>query len=411
MEGTYGLETMLGDDLALWVRDDTPQDEKEYHARFYFDPNTAENENDEIGLFSLTDESPLNTLALLYVEYWLGEYRMRGLVRGDDGIWIYGPWVSINRGRQALEIDWRAASVPGANDGRYTILVNGDKVIELTGLDNDTHGVDLVQLGAGVGKILEPTSTGSFYFDAFVSSPSSDIGLDTGIPIEIPDTSGDLIAADGFESGDFSEWGSYFPKNGDISVSAQAALGGTYGMQVDFNGEANMFVGDFSPYYEDRYRARFYLDTNGISAEGDYFDLFAAYDRQYGIPPYARVLFKQLNGNYYINAGILRDDKVMVLTPGLLLTDGMHAIEIDWRAASVPGANDGGLTLWVDGVEKRNLIGIDNDTHRISRVYLGAGVHAGSTVDPTSTGTMYFDAFVSNRDSYIGLAPWHIASP
>ena len=62
------------------------------------------------------------------------------------------------------------------------------------------------------------------------------------------------------------------------------------------------------------------------------------------------------------------------------------------------GANDGGLTLWIDGTQKANLTGADNDTRRIDRVRLGAA----SGIDTGTRGTYYFDAFESRRQTYIG---------
>ena len=49
-----------------------------------------------------------------------------------------------------------------------------------------------------------------------------------------------------------------------------------------------------------------------------------------------------------------------------------HFIELDWRAATGVGANNGGLTLWIDGVQQADLTGVDNDTWRVDRARLGA---------------------------------------
>ena len=80
------------------------------------------------------------------------------------------------------------------------------------------------------------------------------------------------------------------------------------------------------------------------------------------------------------------------------ISDTPHFIELDWRAATVSGANNGGLTLWIDGVQRANLTGVDNDTRRIDRIQLGsvAGIDSGTR------GTYYFDGFESRRQTYIG---------
>ena len=73
-------------------------------------------------------------------------------------------------------------------------------------------------------------------------------------------------------------------------------------------------------------------------------------------------------------------------------------LELDWRAATTAGANNGGLTLWIDGVQQADLTGVDNDTRRIDQVRLGAA----SGVDTGTRGTYFFDAFESRRLTYIG---------
>jgi hypothetical protein len=74
---------------------------------------------------------------------------------------------------------------------------------------------------------------------------------------------------------------------------------------------------------------------------------------------------------------------------------------LDWRASTAAGANNGGLTFWIDGVQQANLTGVDNDTRRIDRVRLGAV----SGLDSGTLGTDYFDVFESRRQTYIGPAP------
>ena len=83
------------------------------------------------------------------------------------------------------------------------------------------------------------------------------------------------------------------------------------------------------------------------------------------------------------------------------ITDAPHTVEIDWQAATAAGANNGVLTLWIDGTQKQSLCNIDNDTRRVHGVRLG-GV---SGVDTGTNGTEYFDGFVSRRATYIGLVP------
>jgi hypothetical protein len=92
---------------------------------------------------------------------------------------------------------------------------------------------------------------------------------------------------------------------------------------------------------------------------------------------------------------------------GSLLNDGKQLYllvtnaptrELDWRASTAPGANNGGVTFWTDGVQRANLSTVDNDTRRIEQVRLGAV----SGIDNGTRGTYYFDGFESRRTTYIG---------
>jgi hypothetical protein len=56
------------------------------------------------------------------------------------------------------------------------------------------------------------------------------------------------------------------------------------------------------------------------------------------------------------------------------------------------------VTLWIDGVQKADTIGVDNDTRWIDSIRLGAV----SGIDNRTRGTYYMDAFESRRQTYIG---------
>lgn len=54
-----------------------------------------------------------------------------------------------------------------------------------------------------------------------------------------------------------------------------------------------------------------------------------------------------------------------------VIADTLHSIEIDWQAATAAGANNGYITLWVDGILLQTLSNIDNDTRRVDEARLG----------------------------------------
>jgi hypothetical protein len=80
------------------------------------------------------------------------------------------------------------------------------------------------------------------------------------------------------------------------------------------------------------------------------------------------------------------------------ITDVPHYVEVDWKASSGVGANDGTFELIVDGVSQK-LTGIDSDTGQVDIVYLGVTWVSGAG----PSGTFYLDDFASNNNgSLIG---------
>jgi hypothetical protein len=158
-----------------------------------------------------------------------------------------------------------------------------------------------------------------------------------------------------------------------------------------------MYVTDITPNLEARYRVRFYFDPNSISmAEGDMFTLLYGFNP--GGPSMLRVDFRFSGGQYQLEARALNDASVWFSTPWFTISDAPHVVEFDWQGSTGVGANNGTFGFWIDGVQVSSLTGIDNDTFKIDYVRLGAvtGLDAGTT------GTVYFDAFESRRQNYIG---------
>lgn len=168
-------------------------------------------------------------------------------------------------------------------------------------------------------------------------------------------------------------------------------------MQALIDDNNSIYITDDSPNSETRYRARFYFDPNSISmANNDAHYLFYGYSG--GSAIVTRVEFRYNKGNYQLRAALRNDSSGWTNSSWFTLSDVSHFIEIDWRASTGSGANNGGLTLWIDGTQRANLTGVDNDTRRIDRVQLGAV----SGIDNGTRGTYFFDQFESRRQTYIG---------
>jgi hypothetical protein len=207
----------------------------------------------------------------------------------------------------------------------------------------------------------------------------------------------DLILADGFELGNLSAWSSATTDGGNLSVSAAAALVGAQGMQALINDNHSIYVTDDHPTAEPRYRARFYFDPNTIAMSNSN-SHYIFYGRNATGTVILRVQFRLSSGQYQVRASLLNDSTSFTSTAWFTISDAPHSIELDWRASTAAGANNGGLTLWMDGVQEADLTGVDNDTRRIDSVRLGAV----AGIDTGTRGTYYFDAFESRRQTYIG---------
>jgi glucose/arabinose dehydrogenase len=211
---------------------------------------------------------------------------------------------------------------------------------------------------------------------------------------------GDVIFADSFEIGHLGNWSVRYTDNGDLSVKAGAALDGFWGMHAVIDDNTPISVVDETPGGEPRYRARFYFDPNSMPmTNGDNFVLFFGYSGNGMTRPVVNVELRFFNGGYQVRGGLIRDGLTWLRGGWIGITDAPHFVELDWRAASAAGMNNGSLTFWVDGGTPRTSItGVDNDTFRIDRARLGA--NAG--IDAGTRGVMFFDGFVSRRTTYIG---------
>jgi RHS repeat-associated protein len=214
----------------------------------------------------------------------------------------------------------------------------------------------------------------------------------------------DLIFADGFESGGLAAWSSSTTDGGDLSATSSAALLGGYGLQALIDDSSAIYVVDESPASEPRYRVRFYIDPNSIAlgSTGAY-DLLLAYNPA---PSTAlRAMFRCSaapcpgTGSYQLRVGARTDAQSWTYTSWQSISDAPHSVEFDWRAASAAGANDGALTLWLDGAQAAELTNIDNDTFLIDFIRFGV------VSVPVTSGAVYLDGFESRRQTYIGPEP------
>jgi hypothetical protein len=182
-----------------------------------------------------------------------------------------------------------------------------------------------------------------------------------------------------------------------LSVTSLAALVGVKGAQALLDDNNAIYLTDDRPTAESRYRVRFYFDPNTIGmANNKQHSILVGY---VGVSTeVVRVEFRRSNAQYQVRGSLRNDASGWTNTNWFNLNDAPHAIEFDWRAATGVGANNGGLTFWLDGIQQANLTNVDNDTRRIDQVRLGAI----GGIDTSTRGTYYLDAFEARRAAYIG---------
>jgi uncharacterized protein YjiK len=227
---------------------------------------------------------------------------------------------------------------------------------------------------------------------------ASDSALTSSDDIVVTVNRPDPIFADGFESGTLSAWSSSVTGGGDLSVTAAGALVGNYGLQAVINDNNSIYVTDETPEVETHYRARFYFDPNTIVMAKN--DEHVIIDGAAANGSLSFDLELRFTGKKYQLRIAAFKDAGTVTTGGWVtnVPDAPQVVELEWKAATSAGANDGSLNLWLDGIQTSSVTGVDNDTRRVDRIRLGAV----SGIDAGTRGTYYFDAFESRRYSYIG---------
>jgi hypothetical protein len=66
-----------------------------------------------------------------------------------------------------------------------------------------------------------------------------------------------------------------------------------------------------------------------------------------------RLELRYYNGSYQVRVGLVNDGSTWRNSGYIQLSDTSHTLELDWKASGAANANNGYLTLWVDGASER----------------------------------------------------------
>lgn len=175
-----------------------------------------------------------------------------------------------------------------------------------------------------------------------------------------------------------------------LAVVPAAAYDGTYGLRVTLDSTSNAFVQDNSPNDETVYRVSFKVRNNLVMSNGTAHNMFRA--RMVGKPIFQVQAARDYAGNYVVYALAYKDDGTVTGAFATFLNTN-NSLTFEWTAATAPGANDGTFRMYKGTNLRGELTGIDNDTHAIAMVQMGAF----GGIDATTSGTMDFDSFESFR--------------
>jgi hypothetical protein len=178
MAGTdFGFQAQVSGTAGVFLQDDSPENENRYRARFYLDPNAhdpgeASNQR-RTRVFVLFEEGPNRRLAAVVLRRLSGQFALSGRVRLDDNSQANTPFVNITDAAHWVELDWQRSSGPDANNGFFTLTIDGTPVSTLPALDNSISSVDMVRLGTISNKTA---ASGQVFVDEFVSRRANPIG-------------------------------------------------------------------------------------------------------------------------------------------------------------------------------------------------------------------------------------------
>lgn len=204
------------------------------------------------------------------------------------------------------------------------------------------------------------------------------------------------------ETGDLSEYSSTTTDGGDLSVSAGAALHGSYGLSCVID-DTTAIKGDINTAQSASLQFRFYIDPNGLTmANNTYFRAF----RWLMIGgPWAVITYislKYLSSAYQLLIEAQNDAGATVLSDYAVISDAPHCVEFRCTSATTSSSNDGSYEWWVDGSSQGSATSVDNYNYTQDYEW-SFSVGAIDEIDAGTSGTFYIDSILANdTGAYIG---------
>jgi hypothetical protein len=207
-----------------------------------------------------------------------------------------------------------------------------------------------------------------------------------------------LVFYDGWDVGNSSRWFDSFAGTGaSLLVNETAALEGGYGMEaVLATTTERAYAEDDSPSGDTFMDWYFLFDANGMTmADNTRHKIFQAFQQT----PTARLVtavlrYRDATGTA-LRVKVHQNDSSWVGTGWLPIpTSGAVQVQMEWVRSTGPGAEDGILAVYLDGILADTVMGIDNDSAG-NVDFVRIGVTGGAEI--TTTGSHYFDEFLTLR--------------
>ena len=161
LEGAWGLAVQLNGTEPAYVVDQRPMDEADYFASFLFNPNDADTAGSSHNLLLGLNADSTPVFGIQF-ETGAGGPEVRGWVR-SGGVETFTNWYHIANAAQRIGLAWHSGA-----DATFDLLIDGQVVETLSGLDTTASRLEEIRLGASSG--MADGMTGIEYLDSFTST-------------------------------------------------------------------------------------------------------------------------------------------------------------------------------------------------------------------------------------------------
>lgn len=198
-----------------------------------------------------------------------------------------------------------------------------------------------------------------------------------------------ILFADGFESGDFTNWEpQIMPMAESLNVNQAAAFIGENGMEAVISGKTSAFITDQTPDAPASYLASFNFNPNGVypdNADTEGVTILSGVDGS-NMELFQIQFRRQTDDAFQVRLSVMQPG-VPASTNWFTISDDWHEIQIVWNSSEATFAD-----LLIDGEIVESLMNLTTSTSGLDAIRLGPST---GTIGTGGTGSMYFDEFVS----------------